>query len=124
MKTRDIVCIECPNGCELHAEYEEGKPDSIKVEGAMCPHGIEYAKREIFHPSRVITTSIFVEDGEIPLVSVKTDKPIPKEKMFEVIEEIKKTKVQAPVKIHDVLIKDVASTGANVVATKSINRRS
>ncbi len=122
MKVRELICIECPNGCELHVEYEEGNPDSIKVEGAICPQGIEYARREIFNPSRVITTSILVEGGEIPLVSVKTDKPIPKEKIFDAIREIKQARVSAPVKIHDVLIRNVASTGANVVATKSVNK--
>ena len=51
---------------------------------------------------------------------VKTDRPIPKGKMFEVMDEIAKLKVKAPVSVGDILIPNVAGTDGNVVATKSL----
>ncbi|MCD6363637.1 MAG: DUF1667 domain-containing protein [Synergistetes bacterium] len=121
-KEREMICILCPNGCNLLVRYEEGNPDSMEVENAICPKGKEYAKNEIFFPKRTIASSILVEGGELPLVSVKVDRPIPKDKIFDVMKEIKKACVKAPIKVGDILIENVAGTGANIVATKTVER--
>jgi CxxC motif-containing protein len=67
----DVTCILCPIGCEIRVNR---KNLSI-VDGAKCKRGIEYAKNEIINPRRIITTSMYVKNGEIPLVSVKTSRP-------------------------------------------------
>ncbi|KUK13795.1 MAG: DUF1667 domain-containing protein [Synergistetes bacterium] len=120
--TKEMVCILCPNSCNLIVTQSDKNPDGLKVENALCPKGKEYAHNELFNPKRTIASSILVEEGELPLVSVKIDKPIPKSKIFEVMKEIKKAKVKAPVKIGDILIKNVAGTDANVIATKSVDK--
>lgn len=119
---REMVCILCPNSCNLIVTRDDKSPNGLKVENALCPKGKEYAYSEIFEPKRTIASSILVEEGELPLVSVKTDKPIPKDRIFEVMKEIRRAKVKAPIKMGDVLIKNVAGTEANVVATKSVER--
>jgi CxxC motif-containing protein len=68
----------------------------------------------------MLTTSILVNGGEWPLVSVKSSKPVPKEKLFSILKEIKRTAVNAPVKSGQPIIKNVANTGINIVATKTV----
>ena len=72
-KSTEIICILCPNGCELEVRHSgEPTPETIEVEGNLCPRGIDYAVEEILHPKRSLTTSILVRGGTEPQASVKT----------------------------------------------------
>ena len=111
---KELICITCPKGCHLKVDEE-----TFAVSGNACPRGAAYGANEIRNPVRVVTSTVIV-DGPSRRLPVKTDRPIPKGKMFEVMEEIAKVRVQAPVKVGDVLIPNVAGTDGNVVATKSL----
>lgn len=93
------------------------------IEGNKCKKGAEYAQEEVLNPRRVLTSSVLILGGELPIVSVKTLAPIPKEKVFDALAEIKRTVVNAPVRSGDVIIKNVADTGINIVATKAVPRK-
>jgi len=117
---KEITCIVCPIGCKILVEID-GK--QIKnIDGNKCKRGIDYAEHDALDPRRMLTTSIFVDDGEWPLVSVKSSQLIPKEKVFQVLKEIKKTKVKAPVKSGQEILNNVANTDINIVATKTIKK--
>lgn len=117
---RTFTCIICPNGCEVTAEYE-GKT-VLSVTGNLCPKGASYVEQEITNPVRNIASSVLVENGSLPLCSVRLSAPIPKERIMDVMAEIKKTAVQAPVHIKDVVIPNVLGLGCDVIATKNIER--
>lgn len=108
---RTLTCIACPLGCTLSVELE-GK-DIISVSGNTCPRGKEYAISECTHPVRTLTTTMRCKNGE--LVSVKTSKPIPKERVFDALAVINKTVARLPIAVGDVLITDLF--GSDVVAT-------
>lgn len=113
--SRNLICIGCPKGCFLTAER---KPDgSLHVTGNTCKKGEEYARNEMTAPKRTVTSVIKTAGGGNKVVSVKTKEEIPKENIWDCMEEIKRTAVQMPVKVGDVLIKNVANTGVDVVAT-------
>lgn len=116
----EITCIICPIGCEMTI-YSKGKVIT-KLEGHQCKKGIEYLKEELFDPKRTLTTSMNVRGGELPLVSVKTKKPIPKDKLFEVMNVISEIEVIAPVEIGDVLVKNVLGLEIDIVATKNVGK--
>lgn len=122
---KEMTCIVCPNGCTLKLDYEirEGKPVLDKVTGNLCPRGLEYARQELLAPKRTIASSVLVEGGELPLVSVRTRGAIPKEKIFAVMEEIRKCRVKAPVKAGTVLLPNVLDLGADVIATKTVEKK-
>lgn len=121
---KEMTCIVCPNGCTLKLDYEirEGKPVLDKVTGNLCPRGLEYARQELLAPKRTIASSVLVEGGELPLVSVRTRGAIPKEKIFAVMEEIRKCRVKAPVAAGTVLLSNVLGLGADVIATKTVEK--
>jgi CxxC motif-containing protein len=96
----------------------------IKVDHTNCTKGKDYAYQELFKPVRILTSTVLVKNGNLPLVSIRTDKPIPKGKIFEVMKILYRKKVQAPVKIGDIIIKNVVNTGVNIIATKNVNRKS
>ena len=110
---RKLTCIICPLGCELTVKTED--KTIIEITGHTCPRGKAYAETEFTAPKRTITSTVRCKDGG--LVSVKTDKPIPKEKMSECIEIINSVKAELPISIGDVIIEDVF--GSNIVATQN-----
>jgi CxxC motif-containing protein len=114
----EITCIICPIGCEMTIDHKEGI--ITKIEGHQCKKGIGYAKEELFDPKRTLTTTMIVKDGELPLVSVKSNRPIPKERLFDVMDAISEIEVFAPVKIGDVLVENVMDLDADIVATKNV----
>jgi CxxC motif-containing protein len=99
--------------------YSDGTKAEI-VSDHRCKQGISYAKNEALDPRRMLTSSILVHNGEWPLVSVKTTEPVPKDKIFTVLKQIKKTVVNAPIQTGDVLIPKVSDLPIDIVATKTI----
>ena len=117
---KEITCIICPIGCKIMVR-KDGKHFEI-CDGNKCKKGIEYAINEALDPRRMLTTTVLVNNGEWPLVSVKSSKPVPKNKIFQLLKQIKRTKIDAPVSIGQDILKNVANTGINIIATKSIKR--
>ena len=112
---RNITCIICPRGCAMTADVTES---SVTVTGNTCPKGEEYAINECTNPVRTVTAIVRVANREDTMVSVKTQAPVPKGKMMDVMALLRKTTVQAPVAIGDVILADVF--GTSVIATKDI----
>jgi len=117
---QEITCIVCPIGCKILVRSAENQFELL--DGNKCKKGVEYARNEALDPRRMLTSSVLVKNGEWPLVSVKSSKPIPKHKIYSVLKEIKKAKVNAPVKLEQIIIKNVADTKIDIVATKSIKK--
>lgn len=113
---KELVCIVCPRGCRLKVDEENG----YAVSGNSCPRGEVYGKQEVTAPVRTVTSTVRISGGLNPMCPVKTNRPVPKSKMFDVMREIAKVRIQSPVKCGDIIISDVCSTGSDVVATKDM----
>lgn len=120
METKNLTCINCPLGCQVEVKLDGGKV--VEVTGNTCKKGEEYAIKEVTNPTRIITSSVIVEGGTgtKSQVSVKTERDIPKDKIFDVMAALAGVSVKAPVKIGDVVLENVAGTGVNIVATRNI----
>ena len=118
MSVRELTCIGCPLGCALTVTLEND--EVVSVTGNTCKRGDDYARKEVTHPTRIVTSTVLVEDREIPMVSVKTQNDIPKEKIMDIMKEINALRVKAPVHIGDVLLEDICGTGVNLIATKQV----
>ncbi len=118
---KEIICIGCPMGCYLTVDYVGTKMSGLN--GNRCNVGLEYAEKEISNPQRTLTTTVKVKHGHLPLVSVRTSKPIPKSRIFDAMNLLSKVKVEAPIKIGDPIIQNLFGTGVSVVATKNISKK-
>ncbi|MFA4844013.1 MAG: DUF1667 domain-containing protein [Candidatus Margulisiibacteriota bacterium] len=113
---RKITCIECPIGCQLEVNEEGGHV--ISVTGNKCDKGPVYAQQEIENPMRVLTTTVLAVGLEPKLVPVRTSRPIPKAKLMEAMAVIAKTRLTHPVKVGDVVIKDLLGLETDLLATR------
>lgn len=115
-----MTCINCPLGCSLEISIDG---ENISVDGNRCKRGQEYAINEIKDPKRILTTTMKVADGDKPIVSVKTDREISKNLIFDAMKIINQMNLCAPVCIGDILIKNILQTGVNIIATSNVAKK-
>ena len=104
-----LICIKCPKGCELDINGEV-------ITGNSCPRGIDYAKEELTTPKRTVTALAKSINGVVP---VKTSIEVPKELIFDVLQEISKLKL-SDTHIGDNVCKNILNTGADIIVTGDV----
>ena len=114
MKT--LTCIECPKGCSLAVDIENCRV--VKVSGEKCPKGKDYAVSEIENPRRVLTATVLAQGLALKMVPVRTDQPIPKDRILEAAGEIRKIKLKMPVRLGEVIVENLLGLGVNLIATR------
>jgi len=119
---RKFICITCPRGCALDVTMEGEAV--VKMEGNSCKRGIDYVTGELNDPRRIVTTTVRVRGGVHPLAPVYTESPIPKPRILDLLAEIRKIELRAPVKFGDVVIENALGTGVNVLASRNIPAKS
>jgi CxxC motif-containing protein len=120
MKKKMIICTGCPLGCHMKFTLSpDGNMD--KVYGNQCPQGKKHALIEFSHPARVLTSTVLTEGSSRHLLSVRTDEPIPIEKLEEVMRAIAGIRVKPPVKSGQEIVHNILGTGTNLVSTGSLD---
>ena len=115
---RTFTCIICPNGCVIETQK---KGEEIIVSGNLCKRGEEYVNQELKDPRRTIATTVSISGAEPPLCSVRLTKAIPKKEIFNVMKEIQKVRLTAPVRINQVVISNVCGLDSDVIVTKNMD---
>ncbi|MFW9827045.1 MAG: DUF1667 domain-containing protein [Candidatus Thorarchaeota archaeon] len=115
--SKDIRCIVCPTGCMVHIENVNGE---LIIEGHSCKRGEEYARDEFIAPKRILTTTMRVENGLLPLIPVRSDGPIPKDKLEDTLKQIAQTVIKAPIKMGDILIENILGLESNIIASRDL----
>ncbi len=119
---RKLTCIVCPRGCEIEVELDGSEIQNIT--GAVCDRGRNYAASEITNPMRNVSSSVLLKGGTLPLASVRLTSPVPKAKMAEIMAEIRKVSVDAPVSIGQVVVKNILGLDSDLIITKNIGTSS
>ena len=120
MIEKELICVNCPMGCRLTVALDGDKVVSVK--GNNCPRGKTYAEKECVSPERILTTTVKINSGTHRVLPVITDREIPLGKIFEAMDILKGVSVEAPVSEGQVIVHDILGSGANVVASRSMNR--
>jgi len=92
-----------------------------KVTGNTCKRGEIYGLNEVKNPTRIVTSTVKIDGCDNIVVPVKTEEPIPKGMIFDVMKEINKASVKLPIKVGDVIIEDVLGTGVSIVSAKTVS---
>lgn len=113
---KELVCIVCPKGCRLHVDDE----NDFAVSGHSCPRGEAYGKNEIQNPTRVLTSTVKLTGGLYRRCPVKTNKAVPKGKLFDIMQALNAVEIASPVQVGQVILKNVCGTDADIIATKAL----
>ena len=114
MEKRELTCIVCPVGCRVAVEIDG---EEMRVSGNQCKRGEAYCRQEVSCPVRTVTSLVAVVGGEHPLCPVKTAQAVPKDRIPEVLAILRSLRAQAPIAMGDVLLRNIAGTGVDLVAT-------
>jgi len=117
---RHFVCVVCPVGCEIDVVHDGSK--IISMEGNRCEKSVEFVSQELIEPMRVLTTTVRIQESKWPVIPVRTDKAVPKRLFPRIMKRLRRIKLQAPVDMLDVVVKDVLRTGAHIIATRTMQR--
>jgi len=90
------------------------------VTGNACSRGEKYAVKELMNPTRVLTSTVKLKNSRLLRLPIKTDIPIPKEKVLACMRELDSIEVETTVKAGDIILENILGTGANIISTRSI----
>ncbi|MBS5335484.1 MAG: FAD-dependent oxidoreductase [Anaerovoracaceae bacterium] len=116
-KEDTVICTVCPAGCKVTVKKGE---DGFEVKGNTCKRGREYAVWEVTKPVRTLTTIMASDNGT--MVPVKSDKPVPKEKITDCMKIINEKTLRLPISLGDIIIENIGGTAANIVCTRTFNK--
>ncbi|MEW6515748.1 MAG: DUF1667 domain-containing protein [candidate division FCPU426 bacterium] len=92
----------------------------MRLTGNKCPKGLDYGKQEIENPLRTLATTVLAQNLEIKMVPVRTSLPIPRAKLAEAMEAVKRLRLNCPVDINQVIVANFLGLGVDLVATRSV----
>jgi CxxC motif-containing protein len=113
---QELLCIQCPLGCRIAVETDEGKK-ILSVTGQSCKIGEAYAISEVTRPVRTLTTIVPVQGGVHP-IAVRSEAPVDKHRVFAILEHLRTLKAPRGVRAGDVVVPNVLDTGVDIVATR------
>ncbi len=119
----NLTCIVCPRSCVIKVERDKETGSIISLDNALCKRGKVWATRELLNPVRIVCSSVRVLGGAESLTGVKTDQPVPKEKIIPVMNVIRNCVMRAPVSVGDMVIENPADTQCRIIATRSVAAR-
>ncbi len=120
VEKRHLVCVVCPIGCEIDVVHDGQK--IISMEGNKCEKSEEFVRQELIEPMRILTTTVRIQGARWSVIPVRSDKAVPKRLFPRIMKQLRCIKLQAPVSMLDVVVKDVLDTGTNIIATRTMPR--
>ena len=120
---KEMVCIECPQGCLMKVEVDENTNKVISLSENRCPKGEKYALEETENPVRIITSTVRAQGLSVSMVPVRSREGIPKKRIMDVMEKIREIRVSKPVEAGEVIVRDVLGLGTDIIATRKISKQ-
>ncbi len=124
-ETLQFNCTTCPSECLLTVEAERDAKGAVvevrSVTGNSCPRGDKFAHQELTCPMRVLTTTVAVSGGDEALLPVRTAEAIPLKLHPQAMDLIRSLVVDAPIRMGDVVLKDLLNTDIDLIASMDID---
>jgi CxxC motif-containing protein len=116
---KEIICIQCPLACRVKLTVDD-TVNITEIADYQCKVGKEYAEQEYKAPKRVLTATVKTENSDRRLMPVRSNKPVPKEKLGDCMSVLAGIKVSPTQNIGDVVVNDILGTGADIICTDNL----
>ena len=120
LRIQEVICVQCPENCSITVRMRD--KEIIDIKNAKCERGKEFSVKEVTSPVRDFFTTVRVKQGKIPVLSVRSTRPIPKNMLFECASRVAKLVVTAPVSIGETLIRNILNLDVDIVATNTVEK--
>jgi CxxC motif-containing protein len=116
---REMICITCPTGCAL--EVIQDAAGAVTVRGNACKRGEAFARAELTNPTRSVTGTVATNFAHLPYLPVRTDREIPKARVFDCVRYIADLTITQPVVCGDFVGEEIPGCGgARLLATSDL----
>ncbi|MFO7698084.1 MAG: DUF1667 domain-containing protein [Anaerolineae bacterium] len=115
---REFICVTCPVGCSIQAEVDG--QELVALRGQACQRGEAFVREELTAPRRMLTTTVRVSGGRLPLVPVRSSVPVPKGLMLEIARALREVALDAPVADHQMVLENALGSGVDIVTSRAI----
>lgn len=112
------VCIVCPRGCNLHYDYDDANELIITNNG--CKRGPEYLTQELILPKRMLTTTVKVSGGQIPVVPVYASEYVAKDDIGDFISYLKTVTITAPVSCNTEIVSEINGKSVSILTSRDV----
>lgn len=110
-----MICPVCPTGCIMTVRGDE-------IKGFQCANGMQFAKQELLSPERNVTATVRAGAASGLRLPVRTSEPCDRDMIFAVMDTIKKYTAELPVRRGDLLIKNCAGSGCDIIACADMDQ--
>ena len=93
---------------------------AFAVSGNTCKRGAQFAISEMTRPMRTICTTVRTTFPDVPVISVRVSAEIPKDRIFDVMEEIRKVRLDKPLRRGEAVMQDVLGLGVDILVTSDL----
>jgi len=114
---KQITCITCPVGCRITIQTVEGK---YLFTGDKCNKGSQFALNELTAPMRSLTTTVRTIFPDMPVLSVRTNGEVPKEKVMQIMHNLSKVMITRRTGIGEIIVNNILETGCDIIATSDM----
>ena len=115
---RNFICVTCPVGCAIEAVVDG--TELVEIQGQACKRGDTFVREELTNPRRMLTTTVRVRNGLLPLVPVRSSEPLPKGLFHQVVACLRDVEIDAPVAEHQMVSANVLDTGVDIITTREM----
>jgi CxxC motif-containing protein len=99
------------------------KDGDITVTGNECARGERHGIHEYREPTRMLTTTVAIRGGVLPRMPVISREEVPKAALGRCLEALYRMELTAPLRCGDIVAKNIAGTGVDVIASRSMSRK-
>lgn len=114
---QEVICTCCPRGCHLKVSIDT----EYNVAGNHCPKGTEYGINEVTQPKRTVTSTVAASGGNLARLPVRTDQPIDKKRVMDVMALIQSTFVKPPVRRGDIILRNLLDSDVNLISCRDLS---
>jgi len=118
-ESREFICVTCPLGCSIQAVVDGDR--LVSIDGQSCKRGEAFVREELSAPKRMLTTTVQVRGGVLPLVPVRSTEPLPKERIFDVAALLRRVVLDAPVAARQMVAANAVGSGVDIVTSRAVD---
>lgn len=116
---KEFICDMCNKRCILKVNKYD---DTTDVYGNRCSKGVDYSSIKINDNKDIFTTIVRIKGAKYNVVPVKSSKPLDKKLWIECSKALGRLYVGAPIRVGDIVCKNILNTGADIICSKTVER--
>jgi len=117
---KEVIFGECSKKSDVNVNIYN---DNLKINNHLCNKKDNLTKLNIDSKCDIFTTVVRIKGSDCNVVPVKSSRPLNKSLWLECSKVLSRIHVGAPIKLGDIICKNILNTGVDIICTKSIDKR-